>query len=193
METDNKQILQNALNIYKDIEEARNGFVINTFLKLCLHCKHHEQAVEIWDDVKILLKREDDSVSYPLLLSAFGRCSLEYAQTIFDHIPDNHKQVDKQILNRFWKQQFEQQQQSNLNCKRWINALKEKIPTGQYNIKQCLQSFNKTIVNSISDNLGHIVATRKRESTIDVHRAQMQYHQHQQHQQQHQQAMDIDK
>ena len=100
---------------------------------------------------------------------------------------NNHKQVDKQILSRFWKQQFDQQQQANSNCKRWINALKEKIPTGQYHTKQCLQSFNQTIVNSISDNLGHIVATRKRESTIDVHRAQMQYHQQQQ------QAMDIDK
>ena len=83
---------------------------------------------------------------------------------------NNHKQVDKQILNRFWKQQFEESQQASINCKRWIKSLKEKIPNGQYNMKSSLTSFNQTIVNSVSDNLGHIVATRKRESTIDVHR-----------------------
>merc|ERR1712232_727780 len=83
--------------------------------------------------------------------------------------------INKEILNRFWKQQFENKQQSKVNCRKWINSLKEKIPNGQYPPMQCLLSFNREIVGFITDNLGHVVeATRKRQSTIDVHRLSQQ-------------------
>merc|ERR1712176_1085998 len=38
--------------------------------------------------------------------------------------------INREILNRFWKQQFEDKQQSKVNCRKWIASLKEKIPNG---------------------------------------------------------------
>ena len=96
-QTDNIQMIENAIQIYKEIDEPRNGFVINTFLKLCLHCKQHEQALNILDDVLQILNNEiseSKTISYPLLLSVYGRCSLLNAQQIFDLIPN----IDKDII-----------------------------------------------------------------------------------------------
>jgi len=107
----------------------------------------------------------------------------------------NHKEVNKQILDRFWSGQGQE-----TSMKKWITSLKEKIPSGKFPVKTAMLTFNQVIVNPMASNLGHIVKTRKRQSTIDPFRAQQamqqyhakqqQQHLHHDHEQQH--AMDLD-
>ena len=138
--------IQEAIDIYKAIEEPRGGFLINTFLKLCLHCKNHQKGLEIWDDVKILLERGDDSVSYPLLLSLYGRCSLEYAQKIYDDMPDNHKKVDI-VSHGLMMKYYIQYQQANKALEMYDNINDDIKDDGIHvsALKACIKSnnFNK--------------------------------------------------
>jgi len=84
----------------------------------------------------------------------------------------NHSTVNKGILQRYWKQQFEEHKQSNINMRRWLSSLKEKNPTEQYAMNMALTTFNQVIGSWVADNLGSIVATRRRESNIDIVRSQ---------------------
>jgi len=109
------------------------------------------------------------------LTKMFGPLIKKIYKKIETEWKSKYMSINKEILNRFWAQQFENKQQNKVNCKKWINSLKEKIPNGQYPANACLVSFNRNIVGFITDNLGHVVdATRKRQSTIDVHRISQQ-------------------
>jgi len=132
------------------------------------------------------------------LRSIFDRLMKELHRKIEYQWESNHKEVNKQILDRFWNSKFNQQLETSR--KKWITSLKEKIPSGQFPVKTAMLTFNQVIVNPMASNLGHIVKTRKRQSTIDPFRAQQamqqyhakqqQQHLHHDHEQQH--AMDLD-
>jgi len=83
----------------------------------------------------------------------------------------NHREVNKQILDRFWRPMGEHQEQRK-NCEKWTNSLREKIPSGEYPVDTANTTFNQVIVSPMSQSLGYIVKTRKRQSTIDPFRAQ---------------------
>merc|ERR1712130_65100 len=113
------------------------------------------------------------SIVKPLMKKVYKKIEFQWES--------NHKEVNKQILDRFWKPQSE----ASSSCKKWIGSLKEKIPSGQFPVKIAMNTFNQVIVNPMASNLGHIVKTRKRQSTIDPFRAQQamqQYHAKQQQQ-----------
>merc|ERR1712110_645921 len=106
----------------------------------------------------------------------------------------NHSEVNKQILDRFWRSKYEKKEESEKNCEKWVNSLREKIPSEQYPVKQARTTFNQVIVNQVSSNLSHIVKTRKRQSTIrdpQAHQAMQQYKLNQQRNSDHQ-HMDLD-
>ena len=119
------------------------------------------------------------NLNEPLDASDLGNMFEPLIKKIFKKIESEwqskYMSINQEILNRFWEQQFGSVQQSQVNCRKWINSLKEKIPTGKYPANACLVSFNREIVGFITSNLGHVVdATRKRQSTIDVHRVSQQ-------------------
>jgi len=117
----------------------------------------------------------DEPLSSSDLSSMFRPLVKKIYKKIENEWQCKYTSINKEILNRFWHQQFEDKPQNKKNCKKWIVSLKEKIPNGQYPANACLVSFNQNIVGFIADNLGHVVdATRKRQSTIDVHRVSQQ-------------------
>ena len=67
-----------------------------------------------------------------------------------------YSHIDNQI--RSWMQQYEEKQQLESNCNRWLQSLKQRIPTGLYDGKTCVDTFNITITAPIADNLNHIVS-----------------------------------
>ena len=155
------------------------------------------------------------------LRSIFGPLMKRIHKKIEYQWESNHAEVNKQILDRFWSSKFDQEHEATKNCKKWLDSLREKIPSGQYPVETANTTFNQVIVAPMSSNLGHIVKTRKRQSTIDPFRAQQamkqykqslsqhsepssshlhsqsahsqsQHHQSQYHQSQQQHAMDLD-
>eukprot|EP01084_Bolivina_argentea_P077477 140522_1 len=75
-------VLQNAAEIYNNIYEERNHFVINTLLKLLCtlnlsNSKNNWLIDIIWNDVDTLNKQNDNKyrkhVSYPLLISCYAK------------------------------------------------------------------------------------------------------------------------
>mmetsp|Transcript_71790 Transcript_71790/g.114267 ORF Transcript_71790/g.114267 Transcript_71790/m.114267 type:complete len:232 (+) Transcript_71790:51-746(+) len=149
----------------------------HTQFKLDLNSADFGSVLEMWNLQEPLAENDLNNIWEPLLSKVKKNLDQQW-QAICP-------QIDKQILSRFWKQQFDKQSaQSAQNCKRWITSLNEKNPTGQFAASTSLTTFNQTIVASIADNLAHLVTTRKRVSTIDIHRQQ---------QQMQSQAMDVDK
>jgi len=107
---------------------------------------------------------------------------------------ENHQSVNVQILERFWAAQTNVTSMEKAQRK-WSSNLKEKVPSGLFPAKVALTAFNQSIVRWINEKLGHIVRTRKRQSTVDQ-RAAPRMHSHkaygQQQKQQQQQPMKMD-
>lgn len=94
---------------------------------------------------------------------------------------EKHSRVNVAILERFWAAQTNAQQMERARRK-WSSNLKEKVPSGLFPINVALTAFNQSIVRSINEKLGHIVKTRKRQSTVDQRQAprmQQKAYQHQ--------------
>ena len=88
-----------ALSLYRRVSEHErpNVFLINTFLKLCLHHKQHWHALSVWTDVESLLTDsahgdiDPSTISFPLLLSVYGRCCVDKTERIFELTPRAHR------------------------------------------------------------------------------------------------------
>merc|ERR1712129_133863 len=117
----------------------------------------------------------EEPLSNQELANMFGPLIKKIYKKIENEWQTKYMSINKEILNRVWQQQFENKQQNKVNLRKWIGSLKEKVPNGKYPANACLVSFNQKIVGFIADNLGVVVdATRKRQSTIDVHRVSSQ-------------------
>ena len=65
--TKNK-VIHTALDIYNDITEERNHFVINTMLKLLYEFDKADKMHLLWNDIGILRKKHNRDISFPLLM-----------------------------------------------------------------------------------------------------------------------------
>eukprot|EP01084_Bolivina_argentea_P311281 538804_1 len=65
--TKNK-VVNKALNIYKQINEQKNHYVINSLLKLLYQFEKPDQIMSIWNDIMQLREKHNCDVSFPLLM-----------------------------------------------------------------------------------------------------------------------------
>ncbi len=67
----NIHIVQNALNIYNQIDGDKNVDTINTILKLCFKCKCPDKVLFIWNDIEHLQQSIDPNKNDSLLSYSF--------------------------------------------------------------------------------------------------------------------------
>eukprot|EP01083_Nonionella_stella_P074791 203004_1 len=103
-------IFDTAIQIYNQIVEHKNEYVINTMLSLCLFTKQPHQIAKLWNDIHSLLSiHSNANISYELLLKCFL------------HSKD-HTSIDQIIQTLKWMQQcnytqLDQKVYSTLLCK----------------------------------------------------------------------------
>merc|ERR1719474_2455082 len=140
----------------------------NDTFSLFLTEKEFESVLELYNISGPLESNDLRSIFGPLMKRIHKKIEYQWES--------DHAEVNKQILDRFWSSKFDQQQEAHKNCKKWIDSLREKIPSGQYPVNTANTTFNQVIVAPMSSNLGHIVKTsytRKRQSTVDPYRGQL--------------------
>ena len=89
------KLMRQALAIYNSVNEDKNHYVINTFLRACLQFKHPEHAMSLWHDVK-----DFHRVSHSLVLKCcvaaprFDQAKLDQCLQILRHM-QQVKYIDK--------------------------------------------------------------------------------------------------
>eukprot|EP01084_Bolivina_argentea_P093983 168980_1 len=96
-----KQLLRNgkqlsaikeAVNIYNQIDEPKNHFTINTFLKICIQNNQPQHAATIWND--ICKQKQNSLIQYPLLIQCFLDINIPNCMNILQWMNDNNHQLN---------------------------------------------------------------------------------------------------
>ena len=178
LNTDQIAGLQNAFEIYGQIEGVRSNAVINIMCKVCLHFKQPEQVELIWNDIlkrqknkpKIMKDSQDVTLSYHLLLSCCinsNSFNIDKCIDILKWIKSNKFKIGKHSIKDYSKDITKLisncNQPSMLNQLQSIHSLIDKKVIKQdmfinselmYSYEKCAKDVRQSlnVFNSIKDN-----------------------------------------